>query len=99
MSFVKEFMSLFDWFSISKSYTQMSNDLDNSMVNLYDKMGWGSYSNPLKTTYIFKPDIGIITLKEDMENTIYSSNVSNIKQSIDPARPRTSKNYTRQQYK
>lgn len=46
MSFLKGFMSLFDWFSASKSYDELSENLDNDMQKLYDKMGWGKYNNP-----------------------------------------------------
>ena len=50
-SFLKGFFSLFDWMS-PKSLDESLDGLDNNMMDLYDRMGWGSYSNPLKTTYM-----------------------------------------------
>ena len=44
-SFLKGFFSLFDWMT-PKSLEESMDDLDNSMQNLYDRMGWGKYSNP-----------------------------------------------------
>lgn len=43
MSFLKGFFSLFDWMS--------PRTLDDSMQELYDKMNWGEYKNPLKYPY------------------------------------------------
>jgi hypothetical protein len=37
--FLKGFMSLFDWMS--------PRSLDEQMQDLYDKMGWGKYNNPM----------------------------------------------------
>ena len=44
-SFLKGFFSLFDWMT-PKSLEESMNDLDNSMQNLYDRMGWGKYNHP-----------------------------------------------------
>lgn len=68
-SFFKGFFSLFDWMS-PKTLDESLDDLDNSMKDLYDRMGWGSYSNPLKTTFILGPGMKIISLEEDMKNII-----------------------------
>ena len=43
-SFLKGFLSLFDWMS-PKTLDESMDDLDNSMQNLYDRMGWGKYNN------------------------------------------------------
>ena len=50
MSFLKGFTSLFDWM-FPKTYQEMSDDLDNSMQELYTRNGWGKYNNPLKYPY------------------------------------------------
>jgi hypothetical protein len=47
-SFLKGFMSLFDWVFPSKNYEESSEELDDQMQELYDKMGWGKYENPLR---------------------------------------------------
>mgnify|MGYP003342327144 CR=1 FL=1 len=44
-SFLKGFFSLFDWMS-PKSLDDSMDDLDNSMKDLYDRMGWGEYKKP-----------------------------------------------------
>jgi len=51
MSFFKGFLSLFDWMFPSKSYQELSDDLDGQMQDLYDRNGWGKYNNPLKYPY------------------------------------------------
>ena len=51
MSFLKGFLSLFDWMFPPKSYQELSDDLDIKMQELYDKMGWGKYNNPLHYPY------------------------------------------------
>jgi len=48
MSFLKGFISLFDWMFPPKNYQELSDELDNKMQNLYDKMNWGKYNNPIK---------------------------------------------------
>jgi hypothetical protein len=35
----------------SKSYQELSDDLDNRMIDLYDKMGWGTYKSPLNNSW------------------------------------------------
>lgn len=48
-SFLKGFLSLFDWMIPPyKNYDEFSQELDDKMQDLYDKMGWGKYENPLK---------------------------------------------------
>lgn len=49
MSFLKGFNSLFDWM-FPKTLKEYNEQLDERMQNLYDKMGWGSYKNPLTRT-------------------------------------------------
>ena len=44
-SFLKGFFSLFDWM-FPRSLNEQMDDLDDSMQNLYDRMGWGLYINP-----------------------------------------------------
>ena len=73
-SFLKGFLSIFDWI-FPKTLEQSMEDLDNRMQDLYDRMGWGSYSNPLKNTYILRPDMEIVSLEEDMKNSIFSETV------------------------
>lgn len=73
-NFLKGFFSLFDWMS-PKTLDESLDDLDNSMKDLYDRMGWGSYSNPLKNTYILGPNMEIVSLEKDMENSIFSETV------------------------
>jgi len=51
MSFLKGFLSLFDWMFPSKSYQELSDDIDAQMQDLYDRNGWGKYNNPLKYPY------------------------------------------------
>jgi hypothetical protein len=46
-SFLKGFLSIFDWMFQPKSYQETSEELDRSMQDFYDKNGWGRYSNPL----------------------------------------------------
>ncbi len=48
MSFLKGFFSLFDWMFPSKTYQELSDDLDIKMQELYDRHGWGKYNNPIK---------------------------------------------------
>jgi hypothetical protein len=44
-SFLKGFFSLFDWMN-PKTLDESLDDLDNSMKDLYDRMGWGEYKKP-----------------------------------------------------
>ena len=47
MSFWTGFSSLFDWM-VPKTLDESLGDLDNNMQELYDRMGWGIYNNPLE---------------------------------------------------
>lgn len=47
MGFWKGFSSLFDWMA-PKSLDEQLDDLDNSMQDLYDRMGWGIYHHPFE---------------------------------------------------
>jgi len=51
MSFIKGFTSLFDWMFPSKTYQELTEELDEKMQDLYDKNGWGQYQNLLKYPY------------------------------------------------
>jgi hypothetical protein len=73
-SFLKGFFSLFDWMS-PKSLDDSLYDLDISMMELYDRMGWGSYSNALKNIYVLNPDMEIVSLEKDMKDSIVSETV------------------------
>lgn len=44
-SFCKGFFSLFDWM-FPRSTEEQLNELNNSMQDLYDRMGWGQYKKP-----------------------------------------------------
>lgn len=50
MSLLKGFSSLFDWMFPPKSYQELSDDFDDRMQDLYDRNGWGKYTNPLTRT-------------------------------------------------
>jgi len=49
-SFLKGFLSIFDWM-FPKTLEQSMEDLDNRMQDLYDRMGWGQYKNPLNKSW------------------------------------------------
>lgn len=49
MSFFEGFNSLFDWM-FPKTLKEHTENLDKKMQDLYDKMGWGNYENPLNKT-------------------------------------------------
>jgi hypothetical protein len=87
-SFLKGFCSIFDWMT-PRSMEEQLKDLDDSMQDLYDRMGWGTYSYPNNNcTYISDNDIDRIEEAKTQYPIVK-----------DPARPRTSKYYDRQQYK
>lgn len=80
MSFLRGFTSLFDWMFPSKTYQELTEELDEKMQDLYDKNGWGQYQNPLKyapfpvnnCSYISATDINRITTAEQYDQTIYA---------------------------
>lgn len=87
-SFLKGFMSLFDWMS-PRSLDEQMNDLDDSMQDLYDRMNWGKYSYPnTNCTYISDNDIDRILQAKDQSLIVR-----------DAARNSFSKYYRRPQYK
>jgi hypothetical protein len=51
MSFLKGFFGLFDWMFPPKTYQELSDELDESMQELYNTNRWGKYNNPLKYPY------------------------------------------------
>lgn len=55
MSFWESFAKIFNLFPSSKSYDEISEELDNKMQNLYDRMGWGVYKNPLSNSPVTPP--------------------------------------------
>lgn len=106
-SFLKGFFSLFDWAS-PKTLDESLDDLDNSMKDLYDRMGWGVYHHPFD--YEKQPDknwlySGWYEHPYPTNNCTYISNndieriLQTSKHTRDPSRPRISKYYERPQYK
>jgi len=82
MSFLKGFFSLFDWMFPPRTYKELSEELDEKMQDLYIKMNWGQYQNPLKYPYslsssVFNTASDITstteTMSSDQWNTIYAS--------------------------
>jgi hypothetical protein len=55
-SFLTGFLSIFDWM-FPKTLEQSMEDLDNRMQDLYDRMGWGQYKNPLNKSWNTAIDI------------------------------------------
>lgn len=78
-SFWKGFCNLFGCFS--------PKTLDESMEDLYERMGWGQYHNPCES---YNTAIDINRALEDQE---FSDMIK------DPSRPRISQCYGRQRYK
>jgi hypothetical protein len=70
-SFLKGFLSIFDWM-FPKSLEEQFEDLDNSMQNLYDRMGWGKYK-AYPTTEAFNMATDIALTMEPSTQTIYAS--------------------------
>lgn len=46
-NYIKSFFNIFSLFPSSKNYDELTLELNNSMQDLYDKMGWGQYIDPL----------------------------------------------------
>ena len=100
MSFMKRFFSIFNCMS------PMEEKLDDTIQDLYDRMGWGKYSYPnINSSYVSGHDIDRVLEAEESFNNYLDDYVYNCrlikKNKIykDPARPRLSKYYARQQYK
>lgn len=85
-SFLKGFLGIFDWM-VPKTLEQSMEDLDNRMQDLYDRMGWGRYKNPLNNswntandiiqeTYVMNKDGKVVPLTEDMQHSIYDSKIT-----------------------
>lgn len=70
-SFWKGFFSLFDWM-FPRSMEEQLNELDNSMQNLYDRMGWSKYTLPNSNcSYFSKNDIdSILEAKQQFNNAV-----------------------------
>jgi len=71
MSFLKGFTSLFDWM-FPKTLEEQFEDLDNSMQNLYTRMGWGKYK-AYPTTGAVNMATDIALTMEPLTQTIYAS--------------------------
>ena len=72
----------------------MEEKLDDTIQDLYDRMGWGKYSYPnINCSYVSGHDIDRVLEAEKELNDCVNKN----KVSKDPARPRT-KIYTRNYY-
>lgn len=106
-SFWKGFFSLFDWM-FPRSLEEQMDDLDSKMQDLYDRWGWGKYNNC--SGYTTAVDINRILEAENEFNNVVDDYIYWSKRSVtthkdynspirDPARPRTSKYYDRQQFK
>jgi len=78
-SFWKGFCNLFGCFS--------PKTLDESMEDLYERMGWGKYHNPCES-YNTAVDINRALEEQTFSNVIK-----------DPSRPRINQCYNRQRYK
>jgi hypothetical protein len=98
-SFLKGFLSLFDWMS-PKTLDEGLDDLDNSMKDLYDRMGWGKYPYPNNNcSYHTAVDINrVLEAEQSFMDEIYAYNTRKtiIKeyhkpQIKDPSRPRINK--------
>jgi hypothetical protein len=70
-SFLKGFLNLFDWM-FPKTLEEQLEDLDDSMQNLYDRMGWGKYK-PYPTTAAFNMAMDMSPTTESSTQTIYAS--------------------------
>lgn len=91
MSFWKGFFGLFDWM-FPRSMEEQLNELDNSMQDLYDRMGWGKYALPNSNcSYFSKNDIdSILEAKQQFNNAVDNYHNPIIR---DPARKRINKYY------
>jgi hypothetical protein len=70
-NFWKGFFNIFNLFPSSKSYDEISEELDNKMQDLYDKMGWGTYKSPLNNSWSVATEITKQYEKEQTE--VYST--------------------------
>jgi hypothetical protein len=46
--------SIFSWILPSKSYKELSKEIDEKIQDLYDKQGWGEYHNPINQWHFTK---------------------------------------------
>ena len=70
MSFLKGFLSLFDWM-FPRTLEEQFEDLDNSMQKLYDKMGWGEYKKSYPMSgYDNTMNITVTTSKKFLDEMI-----------------------------
>lgn len=99
-SFWKGFFSLFDWM-FPRSIEEQLNELDNSMQDLYDRMGWGKYNSPTKA-FSTATDINRVLEAEKQFNNAIDNYLYRTKQEMityydhnpiirDPARRRINK--------
>lgn len=81
-SFCKGFFSLFDSM-FPRSTEEQLNELNNSMQDLYDRMGWGKYSYPNNNcSFISKNDIDRILEAEQRFNIAIDDYLYSTKQEI-----------------
>lgn len=99
-SFLKGFLSIFDWM-FPRSLEEQMNDLDNQMQDLYDRMGWGKYNNPC-SGYNTAVDINRVLEAEKQFNNAIDNYLYRTKHEMityyghnplirDPSRPRINK--------
>ena len=102
MSFLKGFLSLFDWMFPPKTYQELSDDLDVKMQELYDRCGWGKYNNPLKGHQNAVDINGVLEAEKQFHNSIddywyakylrgepveYHGSISDLEKVIDSYKP------------
>lgn len=99
-SFCKGFFSLFDWM-FPRPIEEQLNELDNSMQDLYDRMGWGKYNSSTKA-FSTATDINRVLEAEKQFNNAVDDYLYKTKQEMityydhnpiirDPARRRINK--------
>ena len=68
-NFWKGFSNLFDWM-IPRTTKEQLDDLDNSMQDLYDRMGWGKYNSPI-AAYNTATDINrVLEAEKEFNNAV-----------------------------
>lgn len=76
-SFLKGFISLFDWMS-PKTVDESITNLDNQMQDLYDRMGWGKYSFPIGASNSAVDLNKVLEAEQSLMNEIYGYNLRKI---------------------
>ena len=103
INYIKSFLNIFSLFPSSKNYDELTLDLNHSMQDFYDRMGWGKYSYPNNNcSFISKNNIDRILEAEQRFNNAIDDYLYSTKQEIityydhnpiikDPARRRINK--------